>query len=217
MCLVWLVVYQVCTNGIISFGSGIRSYSPTAFPTASNPVVAPFWGDVDTRSSGIIYYRWAPTLPPPSPSPPTPWWRPSGATSTRAPAELYITGELLHAHRLPHRQRALLGWRRHAFPIASGTIYYRWVHYILQVSALYTTGECTIYYRWVHYILQVSSHTPTAFLIASEPVVAPFWAEVDTRSSSTIYYRWVHYILQVSALYITGECTINYKWVHYIL
>ena len=49
----------MCTNGIISFGSGISSYTPTPFPIASNPVVAPFWGDVDTRSgasgSGIFY------------------------------------------------------------------------------------------------------------------------------------------------------------------
>ena len=50
--------FQVNTNGILSFGSGVSSYTPTPFPISSNPVVAPFWGDVDIRYSGNVYYGW---------------------------------------------------------------------------------------------------------------------------------------------------------------
>ena len=186
-------------------------------------MVALFWADVDTRSSSTIYYRWVHYI--------------------LQVSALYTTGECTIYYKWVHYILQVSA----LYTTGECTIYYRWVHPILQVSALYATGECTIYYkwaalyptwwapyilqvsvlyitrectiyyRWVHYILQVNSHTPTAFPIAANPVVAPFWAEVDTRSSSTIYYRWVHYILQVSALYITGECTIYYKWVHYIL
>lgn len=40
----------VNNNGSISFGGAITSYTPTPFPVTERPMIAPFWGDVDTRS-----------------------------------------------------------------------------------------------------------------------------------------------------------------------
>ncbi len=53
-----LVAYliQVNTNGVISFAKAVPSYTPRGFPRA-DPVVAPFWGDVDIRRHGNVYYR----------------------------------------------------------------------------------------------------------------------------------------------------------------
>lgn len=50
-------------NGNISFGSPYTTFSSTPFPTSSFTMVAPFWGDVDTRNpqSGLVYYKITPT------------------------------------------------------------------------------------------------------------------------------------------------------------
>ncbi len=55
----------VNNNGNITFNGPVGSYTPTAFPVSSQPMIAPFWGDVDTRcgSCGLTYY--AGTLPSP--------------------------------------------------------------------------------------------------------------------------------------------------------
>jgi hypothetical protein len=48
----------VNNNGNVSFGSPLGSYTPTAFPASSLPMIAPYWGDVDTRSQpggGAVY------------------------------------------------------------------------------------------------------------------------------------------------------------------
>ncbi len=46
-------------NGNISFGAPYSTYSPEGFPIADFPMVAPFWGDVDTRSlldeAGVVW------------------------------------------------------------------------------------------------------------------------------------------------------------------
>ena len=39
----------VNTNGNISFGGGVGEYTPRAFPVASQPMIAPYWADVDIR------------------------------------------------------------------------------------------------------------------------------------------------------------------------
>jgi len=46
-------------NGNISFNGGYWEYSSSGFPIADFPMLAPFWGDVDTRpaASGLVYYR----------------------------------------------------------------------------------------------------------------------------------------------------------------
>jgi hypothetical protein len=49
------------TNGNITFGGGYTSYTPAGFPDAAGPaMIAPFWGDVDLRGTGIdntVYYK----------------------------------------------------------------------------------------------------------------------------------------------------------------
>lgn len=42
----------VNTNGNISFGAGQSQYTPQAFPASSNPMIAPFWADLDNRYTG---------------------------------------------------------------------------------------------------------------------------------------------------------------------
>ncbi len=37
-------------NGSLSFNSAISTYTPNAFPGAPQPMIAPFWADVDTRN-----------------------------------------------------------------------------------------------------------------------------------------------------------------------
>ena len=42
----------VNNNGNITFGGPVYSYTPTAFPVAAQRMIAPWWGDVDTRDLG---------------------------------------------------------------------------------------------------------------------------------------------------------------------
>ena len=42
----------VNNNGNVSFNMGLYAFTPTAFPVASQPMIAPWWGDVDTRGDG---------------------------------------------------------------------------------------------------------------------------------------------------------------------
>ncbi|MES2762950.1 MAG: nidogen-like domain-containing protein [Bacteroidota bacterium] len=46
-------------NGNISFGSPYANFSSNAFPDSTFVMIAPFWGDVDTRNlaSGLVYYK----------------------------------------------------------------------------------------------------------------------------------------------------------------
>ena len=44
--------FFVNNNGNITFNAGLSSYTPQAFPVASQPMIAPWWGDVDTRGGG---------------------------------------------------------------------------------------------------------------------------------------------------------------------
>jgi len=47
------------TNGNITFGSGSGTYTPSGFPAAGLPRVAPFWADVETDpiASGQVWYK----------------------------------------------------------------------------------------------------------------------------------------------------------------
>ena len=49
----------VNNNGNISFGASYTTFSGVAFPTNAFVMLAPFWGDVDTRAlgSGVVYMR----------------------------------------------------------------------------------------------------------------------------------------------------------------
>lgn len=48
-------------NGNVTFESGMSTYSSTAFPSAGRKIIAPFWGDVDTRGgNGQVLYKVTP-------------------------------------------------------------------------------------------------------------------------------------------------------------
>jgi len=59
--------YYANTNGNITFLSVFGTFTPTAFPGAPQPIIAPWWADVDTRnpSSGVEGLVWY-TNPDPS-------------------------------------------------------------------------------------------------------------------------------------------------------
>jgi MYXO-CTERM domain-containing protein len=40
----------VNTNGNVTFSAGVPTYTPSAFPVADQPMIAPFWADVDIRT-----------------------------------------------------------------------------------------------------------------------------------------------------------------------
>src|SRR5690349_20864918 len=42
----------VNNNGNITFSGPEYEYTPTPFPVAMRPMIAPYWGDVDTRGGG---------------------------------------------------------------------------------------------------------------------------------------------------------------------
>lgn len=42
-------------NGNITFNGGVGQYTPTPFPISAQPMIAPYWGDVDTRGTGAVY------------------------------------------------------------------------------------------------------------------------------------------------------------------
>lgn len=44
-------------NGNVSFGSSYSTFSSNPFPDPSFVMVAPFWGDVDTRGTGTVKYK----------------------------------------------------------------------------------------------------------------------------------------------------------------
>ena len=43
----------VNNNGNITFQGPVGTYTPRAFPVASQPMIAPYWGDVDTRGTAV--------------------------------------------------------------------------------------------------------------------------------------------------------------------
>ncbi|MDY0054910.1 MAG: nidogen-like domain-containing protein [Methyloversatilis sp.] len=47
--------FFVNNNGNISFLSTIGTYTPDPFPITRQPMIAPFWGDVDTRGTGNVW------------------------------------------------------------------------------------------------------------------------------------------------------------------
>ena len=54
--------FWINTNGNITFRGPLGTYTPNEFPISNQPMIAPFWGDVDTRGQTInphdnqIYY-----------------------------------------------------------------------------------------------------------------------------------------------------------------
>jgi gliding motility-associated-like protein len=52
---------HINNNGNVSFAGPIATFSANAFPSNGNVMVAPFWGDVDTRGIGQVWYKITPT------------------------------------------------------------------------------------------------------------------------------------------------------------
>ena len=49
----------VNTNGNLSFGAELSEYEPSAFPIAGQPIIAPYWADVDIRKqAGVCLDRY---------------------------------------------------------------------------------------------------------------------------------------------------------------
>jgi gliding motility-associated-like protein len=48
-------------NGNVSFVSSFGTFSATGFPSGTYRMVAPFWGDVDTRGVGQVWHKVTPT------------------------------------------------------------------------------------------------------------------------------------------------------------
>ncbi len=72
----------VNTNGNISFNGPVSTYTPLAFPVADQPMIAPYWADVDTRRS---IWDWG-GGPCPNPTTNGVWWHlepPHGAEPGR--------------------------------------------------------------------------------------------------------------------------------------
>ncbi len=57
-------VIFINNNGNISFGAAYETFTANPFPDASFSMVAPFWGDVDTRDlvSKLVYYKITPNF-----------------------------------------------------------------------------------------------------------------------------------------------------------
>lgn len=57
--------FYINNNGNITFENALSAFSATAFPSASNKIIAPFWGDVDTGDAGTplgqVVYKITPT------------------------------------------------------------------------------------------------------------------------------------------------------------
>ena len=51
--------FYINNNGNVSFGNGISDYTPTGPQGAAQPIISPFFGDVDTRGalSGVAHVR----------------------------------------------------------------------------------------------------------------------------------------------------------------
>ena len=49
--------FQVSTNGALSFGERLQSYSGEHLSMVNTALIAPFWADVDTREIGEVFYR----------------------------------------------------------------------------------------------------------------------------------------------------------------
>ena len=48
---------QVNNNGVVSFDSAVSAYTPESFPITGSALLSPYWGDVDTRGTGRVFYR----------------------------------------------------------------------------------------------------------------------------------------------------------------
>ena len=43
-------------NGSVTFGSPMTSFTPRPLEDREQPIIAPYWNDIDTRTTGMVYY-----------------------------------------------------------------------------------------------------------------------------------------------------------------
>ena len=55
--LLLVLLFQVNNNGVVSFGSSFPTFRTAPFPFIGTPTLAPYWGDVDTRGTGTVWYQ----------------------------------------------------------------------------------------------------------------------------------------------------------------
>ena len=56
--LLCVLPLQIYNNGYVSLGTGTTGGStPRPFPFRGAPMIAPYWANVDTRATGVVYYR----------------------------------------------------------------------------------------------------------------------------------------------------------------
>lgn len=58
--ILYPIIIQVSTNGLLSFEEGFDSYIVSRFPRtapSSVPLIAPLWADFNFRDAGTLYYR----------------------------------------------------------------------------------------------------------------------------------------------------------------
>lgn len=55
MCIIFLL--KVNNNGVLSFNGPVFAFNAEPFPlNSSSPMLTPYWGDVDTRGTGMVWY-----------------------------------------------------------------------------------------------------------------------------------------------------------------
>lgn len=50
--------FYVNNNGNITFAAPLSEYTPNPFPVANQPMLAPYWADVDTRNADVVNKVW---------------------------------------------------------------------------------------------------------------------------------------------------------------
>ena len=47
---------KVNNNGVVSFNEPVFTFDAEPFPITSSPMLTPYWGDVDTSGTGMVWY-----------------------------------------------------------------------------------------------------------------------------------------------------------------
>ena len=51
-----IYIFQISSNGLLSFGTSFANYFPFLFPLTTAVVIAPFWDDIRLTNTGIVEY-----------------------------------------------------------------------------------------------------------------------------------------------------------------
>lgn len=57
MSVLWFLLLKVNNNGVVSFNAAVSAFDAEPFPlNGSSPMLTPYWGDVDTTGTGMVWY-----------------------------------------------------------------------------------------------------------------------------------------------------------------